>query len=43
MNTFNHQNIIKFKDVFKDRKSYINMVTEYADNGTLDEHLFRRL
>ena len=31
----NHQNVIKFKDVFKDRQMNLNIVMEYADGGDL--------
>ena len=31
----NHPNIIKYKDVFRDRKMHLNLVMEYADDGEL--------
>ena len=30
-----HPNIIKYKDVFRDRKMHLNIVMEYADDGEL--------
>lgn len=35
LEVLNHPNIIKFKDVFKDRKLFLNLVMEYADDGEL--------
>ncbi|RIB26995.1 kinase-like domain-containing protein [Gigaspora rosea] len=35
----NHQNVISFYGVTKDRNGYYNMVLQYADNGTLREYL----
>ena len=31
----NHPNVIKFKDVFKDKGLNLNIVMEYADGGEL--------
>ena len=35
MEVLNHPNIINFKDVFKDKKMFLNIVMEYADDGEL--------
>ena len=35
MEVLNHPNIIKYKDVFRDRKMHLNLVMEYADAGEL--------
>lgn len=35
----NHPNIIRFKDVFKDKKLYLNIVMEYADGGCLNDKI----
>lgn len=39
LEVLNHPNIIKFKDVFRDRKFFLNIVMEYADDGSLDEKI----
>jgi len=35
LEVLNHPNIINFKDVFKDKKLFLNIVMEYADDGNL--------
>ena len=35
LEVLNHPNIINFKDVFKDKKLFLNIVMEYADDGDL--------
>ena len=35
LEVLNHPNIIRFKDVFKDKKLNLNVVMEYADDGEL--------
>ena len=35
MKLLNHQNIIQFKEAFKDNRRNLNLVMEYADGGTL--------
>ena len=35
----NHPNIIKYKDVFRDRKMHLNLVMEYADDGELAQKI----
>jgi len=35
LEVLNHPNIINFKDVFKDKKMFLNIVMEYADDGEL--------
>lgn len=39
LEVLNHPNIIKFKDVFKDRKLFLNVVMEYADDGELADKI----
>ena len=39
LEVLNHPNIIKFKDVFKDREQHLNMVMEYADDGELADKI----
>ena len=35
LEVLNHPNIINFKDVFYDKKLFLNIVMEYADDGNL--------
>lgn len=42
MEVLNHPNIIKFKDVFKDKKLYLNLVMEYADDGELAHKIIEK-
>ena len=37
-----HPNIIKFKDVFKDSRLFLNVVMEYADDGELEQKIRSR-
>ena len=37
LEVLNHPNIIRFKDVFKNRDLQLNMVMEYADGGELSD------
>jgi len=39
LEVLNHPNIIQFKDVFKDKKLYLNVVMEYADDGELADKI----
>lgn len=39
LEVLNHPNIIKFKDVFKNRELQLNVVMEYADGGELSERI----
>ena len=39
LEVLNHPNIIKFKDVFKDKKFFLNVVMEYADDGELADKI----
>lgn len=39
LEVLNHPNIIKFKDVFKDKKLFLNVVMEYADDGELADKI----
>lgn len=42
LQVLNHPNIITFKDVFKDKKMFLNLVMEYADNGELNDEIIKR-
>ena len=35
LQVLNHPNIVMFKDVFRDRKSKLNLVMEYCDDSDL--------
>ena len=39
LQVLNHPNIVQFKDVFKDKKLNLNIVMEYADDGTLQDKI----
>lgn len=39
LEVLNHPNIIRFKDVFKDKKLNLNVVMEYADDGELAQKI----
>ena len=42
LEVLNHPNIIKFKDVFRDKNFYLNLVMEYADGGELADMIKQR-
>ena len=42
LEALNHPNIIKAKEVFRDKKFFMNMVMEYADDGELRQKIEER-
>ena len=42
LEVLNHPNIIKYKDVFRDKKLHLNLVMEYADGGELAQKIKER-
>ena len=42
MKMLNHQNIVQFKEVFKDNKNRLNLVKEYADGSRMSQMILKR-
>ena len=41
LEVLSHPNIVRFQEVYRNKRGMLNIVMDYCDNGTLEQHLHK--
>ena len=42
LEVLSHPNVVRFREVYRNKRGMLNIVMDYCDNGTLEQHLKKR-